>query len=132
MCVCVETLSLVYVAFITISYETSLLLFYLFACYYLLSLKWSSLYPQGDLPHNYMKPHGLRIGHANVYHHYYKVQDVCMLLTKSPHVHLLRSARPSLILVLVMKYYLFATIRVFGAMLHTVARMAWGCVSTTA
>ena len=32
---------------------------------------------------------GLRIGHVNVYHLYNKVQDVCMLLTKSPYIHLL-------------------------------------------
>ena len=36
-----------------------------------------------------MKPYGLRIGHVNVYHLYNKVQDVCMLLTKSPYIHLL-------------------------------------------
>ena len=35
------------------------------------------------------KQDGLRIGHVNVYHLYNKVQDVCMLLTKSPYIHLL-------------------------------------------
>ena len=32
---------------------------------------------------------GLRIGHANVYHLYNKVHDVCMLLNDSPFIHLL-------------------------------------------
>ena len=32
---------------------------------------------------------GLRIGHVNVYYLFNKVQDVCMLLTKSPYMHLL-------------------------------------------
>ena len=35
------------------------------------------------------KQYGLRIGHVNVYHLYNKLQDVCMLLTKSPYIHLL-------------------------------------------
>ena len=35
------------------------------------------------------KPCGLRIGHVNVYHLFNKVQDICMLLTKSPYIHLL-------------------------------------------
>ena len=35
------------------------------------------------------KPYGLRIGHVTVYHFYNKIQDVCMLLTKSPYIHLL-------------------------------------------
>ena len=32
--------------------------------------------------------YGLRIGYINVYHLYNKVQDVCLLLTQSPHIHL--------------------------------------------
>ena len=36
-----------------------------------------------------MKQYGLRIGHVNVYHLYNKVQDVCMLLTKSRYIHFL-------------------------------------------
>ena len=35
------------------------------------------------------KPCGLRIGHVNVYHLFNKVQDVCMLPTKSPCSHFL-------------------------------------------
>ena len=35
------------------------------------------------------KQYGLRIEHMNVYHLYNKVQDVCMLLTKSPYINLL-------------------------------------------
>ena len=31
----------------------------------------------------------MRIGHIRVYHFYNKVQDVCLLLTQSPHIHLL-------------------------------------------
>ena len=40
-------------------------------------------------PTTVSKPRGLRIGHVNVYHLFNKVQDVCMLLTKSPYIHLL-------------------------------------------
>ena len=53
------------------------------------------------------KQYGLRIGHVNVYHLYNKVQDVCMLLTKSRTFTFLDSARPALILVLVMNHDLF-------------------------
>ena len=35
------------------------------------------------------EPCRLRIGHVNVYHLYSKVQNVCMLPTQSPYVHLL-------------------------------------------
>ena len=31
----------------------------------------------------------MRIRHIHVYHFYNKVQDVCLLLTQSPHIHLL-------------------------------------------
>ena len=42
------------------------------------------------------EPCGLRIGHINVYHLYNKVQDVCMLLTKSPCIHLLEPSETRL------------------------------------
>ena len=60
-------------------------MFYLFACYYL--LVWNDhLCILTAICHWYET---IRIGHVNVYHLYNKVQDVCMLLTKSPYIHLL-------------------------------------------
>ena len=88
VCLCVR--AVLYCVFVfSRSLSLCVVVVVLFACYYRLNLKWSFLYPHGNLPqirnHNY----GLRMGHVNIYHLYNKVQDVCMLLTKSPCIDLL-------------------------------------------
>ena len=78
------------------------------------------------------KQYGLRIGHVNVYHLYDKVQDVCMLLTKSPYIHLLGLSETRLNSGVGMNHCLFPAIRCFGATVHVVARLVWDSMSTTA
>ena len=71
------------------------------------------------------EPCRLRIGHVNVYHLYSKVQNVGMLPTKSPYVHLLGLSETRLDSSLGDESLSIPIIPLFEVTLHMVDKLAW-------